>query len=100
MTIIEQLEQAEANATKGPWNGSLDYVTAIGTVEQDIALYVSPKDAEFIALCRNHIRALIEVAKSAKEYIEFDTQLEKNSLNKTVELETNLLNALAVLEQV
>lgn len=68
-SILDQLEDAERKATVGPWNGALDSGTAIGTPELDIAFNLRPEDSLFIALSRNHIRSLVDVARAAKELI-------------------------------
>ena len=52
MNILDRLDELEREAMAGPWRSS------------DVHVY----DAALIALSRNHLRALIDVARAAEAY--------------------------------
>lgn len=59
-SILDQLDEAEKAATPGPWNYSdgCEYPLDCG-----------PGDALLINLARNNIRALIDVARAANNFL-------------------------------
>ena len=75
-TILDDLDSAEKAATAGRWEKvtSKDVFPAVvscgvATVGMD---FENEQDAELIALMRNNIRALIDVAKAAEEAVKYN----------------------------
>lgn len=66
MSVIDRLDRAEQGATPGPWTSdSYELGAAISGIEVFLGELETARDAEFVAVSRNHIRALIDVAKAA-----------------------------------
>jgi hypothetical protein len=81
-SILDQLDEAEKAATPGPWVSDVQSVTVSYNLpspyQHNVAFGSTPKHAELIALMRNNIRALIDVAKAAEAL--------KENIGRTIEL--------------
>ena len=72
--ILEQLDEAEKAANPWPWAAGNEAVWNVWPEgecnSQDcIAEFVKDNDAKLIALMRNYIRNLLDVAKAAENYV-------------------------------
>lgn len=77
-SILEQLDEAEKAATAGKWTAD-DGMVILDATDNEHAWWSNPGqyksdvsdsdcDAELIALMRNNIRSLLDVAKAAESY--------------------------------
>lgn len=69
-SILDQLDEAEKAATPGPWPSYWDEDIASQIRVNGLIRPIIPQsDAELIALMRNNIRILIDVARAAENYV-------------------------------
>jgi len=105
LTPLDRLDQLEREATAGPWrhddgpDGQWDrvYVTAERWIEASHDRPEAQADGALIALSRNHLRALIEVARAAEAYRDYNANPDSRKPFGGRELRKRLYLALAPL---
>lgn len=105
MKILDELDRLEREATAGPWNNTKSEVYYEGCVTIAVSRAgTDPKfreqDAKLIAYSRNHLRALIEIARAADKYIKtiYSSDREEITVEDINRSEEKLLESLAKLE--
>jgi len=72
LSILEELEKAEAVATQGPWQGSVGLSGVVLRSNYDASFQCTPGDANLICLMRNNIKTLLECARALEWYADWD----------------------------
>lgn len=84
-SILDDLERLEKEATPGPWPCYADSDIADQiTIEGLLRPALPPSDCALIAAMRNHIKALINVARAAEKYLEDCDLLDTKDLREAL----------------